>query len=103
MGGKVEQRTVALLGSSESIIGSAQTATANHEPYYYTLRFLNRMLEGDESLARNITVGARSWSDAVSIGLRALPRAEHELEFFARLLEIEGDLVVGTPLYVAIR
>jgi hypothetical protein len=100
-GGRVGARTVALLGSSESILGAAETSEAQHAPFYYTLRFFNGVLEGHAELARERPPNF-SWRDAVDIGLRTLPKTEHQIEFLARVIHAEGDLLVGTPLYVAL-
>ena len=100
-GGRIGNRTVALLGSSESILGAAESAESQHAPFYYTLRFFNGVLEGHAELA-GTQPPYFSWNDAVDIGLRALPDTEHQIEFLARVVHTEGDLLVGTPLYVAL-
>ncbi len=100
--GQTTGRTVALIGSSESMIGAAQTKDAEHQSYYYALKFLNNVLRDKYKLDSEPPPYTKSWREAVAIGQRALPQEEQELEFFARLLYREGDLVIGTPLYVAL-
>lgn len=100
-GGRIGNRTVALLGSSESILGAAETAETQHAPFYYTLGFFNGVLDGYAELAGS-EPPYFSWRDAVDIGLRALPNTEHQIDFLARVVHAEGDLLVGTPLYVAL-
>ena len=42
-GAEVGKARCLLIGSSHSMIGSPQRADANHMPYYYVLKFLNRI------------------------------------------------------------
>jgi hypothetical protein len=100
-GGQVGGRTMALLGSSESVIGVTNTSSAQHAPFYYTLRFLNDIAEGHAPLSGK-DPPYYSWEDAIKIGLRALPPTDHRLEFLAKVIHVESGLVVGTPLYVAL-
>jgi hypothetical protein len=100
-GGRVGSRMLALLGSSESIVGAAQTSEAQHAPYYYTLRFMNGIVEGQADLGR-AKMPYYSWPQAVEIANAALVGSMTRLEFLARLVHQEGDLVVGTPIYVAL-
>jgi len=99
-GGRVGDRTLALLGSSESIVGAAQTSEAQHASYYYTLRFFKGIVKGQERPTRD-KPPYYSWQGAVEIALRALPESTNRLDFLARLIHQDGDLLVGTPLYVA--
>lgn len=100
-GGRIGNRTVALLGSSESILGAAETGESQHALFYYTLRFFNGVLDGHAQLTGE-QPPYFSWRDAVDIGLRALPGTEHQVNFLARVVYAERELLVGTPLYVAL-
>jgi len=99
-GGRVGDRTLALLGSSESIVGAAQTSESQHASYYYTLKFFNGVVKGQARLT-NDKPPYHSWHGAVEIALGALPESTSRLDFLARLIHQDGDLLVGTPLYVA--
>lgn len=100
-GGRIGERLVVLLGSSDSLVGAAQSVEAQHALNYYTLRFFNEVVR-----ARTELVGrqppAGSWKDVVEFGLTALPDTEHQVEFLARVLHEEGNLLVATPLYVSL-
>jgi hypothetical protein len=99
-GGRLGDTTVALLGSSASMIGSATTTSADHSPFYYTLQFFNDVAE--LHAPEDHEPPYFSWHEAVEIGLRALPEAEVDMEFLARVIHTEDGLVVATPLYVAL-
>jgi hypothetical protein len=100
-GGRVTDRTAALLGSRDSILGNPDTGKASHAPFYYTLRFFNDVVQGRAELGGE-KPPYYSWREAVDIGLRALPNSPNRLEFLAKVLHLEGELVVATPLYVAL-
>lgn len=100
-GGRVGACMLALIGSSESVVGAAQTSEAQHAPYYYTLKFMNGIVEGQADLGR-AKMPYYSWPQAVEIANAALVGSMTRLEFLARLVHQEGDLVVGTPIYVAL-
>jgi len=101
-GGQIGSRTVVLLGSSESIVGAAQTADAQHAPFHYTLSFLNAVLEGRTELTDKQASRLLSWPHAVDTCFRTVPKSEQRIDFLARMLHAEGDLLVGTPLYAAL-
>jgi hypothetical protein len=111
-GGSQGQTTVALLGSSESIIGAPAQAESNHAPFYYTMRFFNQILEkgrvkiGDEWEDSGESQGDEpppcySYSDSVKIAYEALNGSEAKLEYLAFVLHKQRQLIVATPLYVA--
>lgn len=109
-GGATGSKTVALIGSSESMIGTSQSASANHAPLYYKLKFLNTLLESYGFKASNLPLTASEketapvqpdYADLVGLALNALPHFEESLEFFALVLKNEPNLIVATPLYVA--
>ncbi|MBD2111279.1 MULTISPECIES: DUF7019 family protein [Cyanophyceae] len=96
-GGIVNGKTIALIGSSTSVIGAAERADANHSLNYYILEFLKSAIETEEDKSEQSDVFSR----AVWAGLKALPPITHNLEFVAKVLYKEKDLIVGTPIYVA--
>jgi hypothetical protein len=98
--GSIGATTLALLGSSESIIGARETAESKHDPFYYTLKFFNSVVADGELTNEEPTY--HSWPEAIEIGAKALPDSATRVEFLARTLHVEDGLVVGTPLYVAL-
>ena len=111
-GGIVGTTTVALLGSSESIIGTPKTAEANHAPFYYTMKFFNQMLQNrrfkppDEWNSPHENGEAKppyySYPESVDIAFKALAGSDANLEFLAMVLHKQKHLLVATPLYVAL-
>jgi hypothetical protein len=101
-GGSINSKVLALLGARESIVGAAQTSQAQHDPYYYTLKFFNSVVEGQTSLLAQMPPYTASWEEAVTIGLRALPKTTQRLDFMAKVLLSEENVLVATPLYVAL-
>jgi hypothetical protein len=112
-GGRLGGKTIALLGSSDSIIGAPNRADSNHAPFYYTLRFFNQMLQrqscklkdgGSPTLEETGEDNPPyyGYAESVSIARRALKGSDANLEFLALVLHQEDKLVVATPLYVAL-
>jgi hypothetical protein len=110
-GGTSGSKAVALIGSTDSLIGAPQSAEANHGPLYYKMKFLNGLLasygfnSGDSALtASQMERGVErlDYADLVDLALNALPSSEENLEFFALVLKNDPSLIVATPLYVAI-
>lgn len=111
-GGTVGKKTIALLGSSESIVGAPKVSESNHAPFYYTMKFFNQMLlnrrfkEADVwSSPHEDTEGKPpyySYAKSVDIALEALAGSDANLEFLALVLHEENKLIVATPLYVAL-
>jgi hypothetical protein len=98
-GGIVGETKLGLVGSNTSLVGAVEHANSNHAPYYYTLKFLNRAVVADGIEG---SPPYYSFSEAIDIALKSLPPQTHSVEFFAKVLYTEPNLVVGTPLYVAI-
>lgn len=98
-GGSVGDKRFGLIGASASMVGGAESATANHAPYYYTLKFLNQL--ADSESAEHGQPPYFSFSDAVDIALNALPPHAQECEFIAKMIHEEAGLVVATLIYVA--
>lgn len=110
-GGRVGRTMLGLVGSSESLIGAPKSSAANHEPFYYTLKFFNEMLvnrrfkddkwhkprEEDEGEPPYY-----SYAESIDIALKALPSSKTNVEFLALVLHQEPDLIVGSPIYVAL-
>jgi len=113
-GGVAGKKRVALIGSSDSLIGTPQSAEANHGGLYYQLKFfnaINPMLEskgfkaGDSTLTaphEESSVVQNNYASLVGIALDALPSSEQSLDFLALVLQNEPNLIVATPLYVAL-
>ncbi|RZQ63903.1 DUF7019 family protein [Amycolatopsis suaedae] len=99
-GGYVNGVKLGLIGASSSLVGSVSSSEANHAPYYYTLKFLNGLAQFDG----NVSGGPPycSYSEAVDIALRALPPVTSRVEFLARTLYSKSDVIVATPIYVAL-
>ena len=98
--GQVGDVTVALLGSSTSIVGTSSTTEAQHGLFYYTLEFFNTVLERDALVRQEPPY--YTWPDAVEIGMGALPQTPYNMEFLARVVHTENSLVIASPLYVAL-
>ncbi len=112
-GGKIGGRTVALLGSSESVLGAPQMGSANHAPFYYTLQFFNQMLKNRHFKEGNLFDSPQmegkegkppyySYPESIQIAYDALAGSEAILQFSALVLHTEKNLIVATPLYVAL-
>ena len=101
-GGSINSKVLAMLGARESIIGAAQTSQAQHGLCYYALKFFNGVAEGNTSLLAQTPPFTASWKEAVTTGLKALPETTHRLDFMAKVLLTEEDVLVATPLYVAL-
>lgn len=113
-GGKTEETTVALLGARDSIIGQPIVAESKHDPFYYTLKFFNHLVANAASAkpddhTRSNAFGDDppycSYKEAVNIATKALDspgQIMQNLEFLALVLHHQENLIVGTPLYVAL-
>jgi hypothetical protein len=111
-GGQAGGRTVALLGSSDSIVGAPKVAESNHAPFYYTMKFFNQKLlnrgfkaPGKWDKPREDSEGEPayySYAESVDIAFQSLAGTEANLEFLAFVLYKEENLIVATPLYVAL-
>jgi hypothetical protein len=97
-GGGVGSTEIGLIGSSESMVGEVQRGESGHSPFYYTLKFLNRMADSESPLGNPPYY---SYQEAFDIASAATP-LEAEAVFFAKTLHQEPGLVIATPLYVAI-
>lgn len=103
--GSVDGIKLGLIGSSESLVGSAITKEANHSPYYYTLRFMKDLAEDepDSSVVAERPPYCDSYSEAIDIALAALPSPTYRLEFLAKVLHTQPATLLGTPIYVALK
>jgi hypothetical protein len=99
-GGYVDGVKIGLIGASSSLIGSVSSSDANHAPYYYTLKFLNGLAQSDKKMPRKPPY--YSYSQAIDIALQALPPVSSRVEFLARTLYSKADIIVATPIYVAL-
>lgn len=113
-GGATGGKTIALVGASDSVIGTSQSAGANHGPLYYKMKFLNSLFEEfgfKASRYNNVPLDALEddpelkqpgYADLVGLALNTFPDTEENLEFLALVLKNEPNLIVATPLYVAL-
>ena len=99
-GGKVAEKSLALIGSRESVIGEVKTAEANHAALHYKLIKTNTM--GKDGMGKNVKPSDLSYQKDIDIALQALPKTMTNLEFLAKVLHDEPTCLVATPLYVAI-
>jgi hypothetical protein len=99
-GGRVDRVKVGLIGASSSFVGSVPRSDANHSPYYYTLKFLNGLAWSDGEEAGELPY--YSYSQAIDIAVRALPPVTSRVEFLARTLYAKSNVLVATPIYVAL-
>lgn len=99
-GGVVDDVKVGLIGSPASMVGEVSRSEANHAPYYYTLTFLNRIAGSDSEVVDEPPY--YSHSAAIDIALDALPATPYRVEFLARTLYSKSDVLVATPIYVAL-
>lgn len=97
-GGSVGSTEIGLIGSSESMVGEVRRDESGHAPFYYTLKFLNRMADSESSPG---DPEYYSYREAFNIA-SAAASLEAEATFFAKTLHQEPGLVIATPLYVAI-
>jgi Family of unknown function (DUF7019) len=100
-GGRIGEVRLALIGSSDSMIGNPSRAESRHAPFYYTLKFLSGIAEREvlEPATRPPYFG---YSEAYEIALNATTSPETHVEFLGRLLHRESDLFVVTPIYVSL-
>ncbi len=99
-GGEFEGTTLAMIGSSDSLVGSAQHTDVNHSPFYYTLKFLNQQIESDSPSTDQPPYC--TYKEAADIALSNVTPVAHALEFLALVLHHEVKLVVATPIYIAL-
>lgn len=99
-GGIVDGVKVGLIGSSASMVGGVPRSDANRGVYYYTLKFLNRLADTETAAADQPPY--MSYSEAIDIALSAIPSIPHRVEFLARTLYSKANVLVATPIYVAL-
>lgn len=99
-GDKLDGDILSLIGASNSLIGAVQRTKSNHTPFYYTMMFLNRVANA------NVPVDSQpdyySYKEASQIALKCIPPERYNLDFLAKVLYREENLIVATPLYVAL-
>lgn len=98
-GATIASTKLGLIGSSESMVGSVQPSESQHAPFYYTLKFLNRLAEREA--ADSPQPEYYSYMQAFDIASN-VTSLEIRAEFLARLLHEEPGLIIATPIYVAI-
>ena len=97
-GATIGSTKLGLIGSSESMVGGAERCESQHAPFYYTLKFLNRLAE--QEAADSAEPDYYSYMQAFDIASNATV-LETRAEFLARLLHQEPGLIIATPIYVA--
>ena len=99
--GLADGKRLILLGSSDSVVGEPKTVSANHAPFYYTLRFLDALARAGES-AEPEAQAEPMFAQAIAMAETILPKARTPLEYLAKVLHVAPEYVVATPLYVAL-
>ena len=110
--GESNGRHVALVGASASAIGAPLRVESQHSLEYYSLRFLNGMLESklvlaeDEPEQKSPEQHPRdhvSYMRAIGKATSQLPQEVQGVEFIARVLFVDQaatpGLIVATPLF----
>ena len=94
-----------LIGSTNSLIGSAARCDVTGQGFvYYTLRFLARAINDPPILEGKVAkrdLPYYSFREATEVALKSIPEAASKLQFVAKVMYTESDIVVGTPVYVA--
>jgi hypothetical protein len=80
------------------MVGEVQRSESQHAPFYYTLKFLNRL--ADEESAGSGKPDYYTYEQAFDIASNAAA-LEARVEFLAKLLHQEPGLIIATPVYVA--
>jgi hypothetical protein len=98
-GGVVDGVKLVLIGSPTSLVGAAADSTANHSLNYYTLKFLGKDAEHGQ-----ISSQEEGYEAAVAEILRpgVLPSTCARMEFLAKPLFHKDEVLVATPIYVAL-
>lgn len=100
-GGNVDGVKVGLIGSPASLIGAAADTAANHSLNYYMLSFLRSAAEG---ASPEDPFAGETYERLVDHALQdgTLPPGRLRLEFLAKPLFHNDNLLVATPIYVAL-
>lgn len=98
-GATVASTKLGLIGSSDSMVGAVQRSESQHNPFYYTLKFLNHLAE-DET-ADSPQPAYYSYAQAFDIA-SSVTSLQIRAEFLARVLHQEPGLIIATPIYVAV-
>jgi hypothetical protein len=92
-------RSIALIGSSASVIGNSEVYNTNHTTLFYQTGFLHQKIYDNDFV--NLGKATIYW-DAFHGSLHSIPRATDVYEFLAISLHREAKLLVATPIYVAL-
>lgn len=106
---------VALIGASASAVGEPPRIETKHSLEYYSLRFLNGMLESKLALSDNVSEQNSTeqhprdyvnYMKAIGTATSQLPPEVQKIEFIARVLFLDQTaspgLLVATPLFAFI-
>ena len=99
-GGVFNGIKVGLIGSSSSLVGHVEKVETSHAADDYVLSFLKKMTESDDEQSPAYP-RYLSFEEAIQFALDNVRASVHDLDFLARVLHKEGDLLVATPMYVA--
>lgn len=99
-GGEVDGMKVGLIGATASLVGKVKVSSAENAPFYYTLKFLNEISEAGEETDERPAY--HDFASAFDTAMKSVPGKKHSLEFVAKVLHREDNLVIATPLYVAL-
>lgn len=99
-GSVINGKILSLIGSSSSLVGAVNRSYSNHVTFYYTLRFLNSISNRNKPV--NKQPKYNSFKEASDIALKCIPPEKYNLEFIAKILYSEPNLIVATPFYVAL-
>ncbi len=100
-GGIINGKKVALLGDASSLVGGVPSVEANHAPYYYTMRFINEMLDSGKKIGETKIPYVKSLEEAVDIAQSAVKTPPERLIFTAMVLYDSPRLLVASPIFVA--
>ena len=91
---------LSLIGSSGSVIGSSNVPTYERNAFYYAIKFLNR---ATNFKSENVPPPEENpmYRSASIAALDSIPRANYRFEFLAKVIYTEPNLIVASPLYVA--
>ncbi|WP_211362216.1 DUF2510 domain-containing protein [Pseudonocardia cypriaca] len=100
-GGTIEGIRIGLIGSTTSVVGELERNESRHSLFYYTLKFLNRIAR--DPTGQHVSSSPPYFTHAQAFEIAAAATSqEADVEFVARVLHKEPDLIIATPIYVAL-
>ena len=98
-GNILDQVRFGLIGSVSSLVGNTHASEAKVAPYYYTLTFLNSVIESER--LDTVELPYMLLPEAIDIALKTVPQTTTWCRFTARVLHRDELAILATPLYVA--